>query len=401
MKPSRRTRWAGAAVALLVAVVIGAVLIGSGGSNHRRPTSTPGAGAGPGATPAPGPGPPAKPAPARQQFGANVNRLFNDRTYTASEIAAQLRALSATGATLARSDALWEATEPSAPVDEHHRYNWGFDDSIAASLAAQGLRWLPILDYTAPWDASRAGVAHSPPRSPAAFAAFAGAFALRYGPGGAFWRSHPELAADPVDTYEIWNEPDNGVFWAPTPDPAAYAELYLVSRDAIASADPGARVIIGGLTKPPVFLPELVHAQPDLVGHIDGVALHPYGDSAAAVLGKIRTARATLASLGLGSVPLYVTELGWTTHPAGTINYAPARRRPRDIFTTLTALGHTNCGIAATLIYTWVTPELNPADKEDWFGIHPPSGGASADTAAFAAGLRGATSPGPTLHVCR
>src|SRR5262249_5143557 len=143
-----------------------------------------------------------------------------------------------------------------------------------------------------------------------------------------------------------------------------------------------------------------VHAQPDLVGHVDGVAIHPYGPGVAAVLGKVRRARSALASLGMADVPLYVTELGWTTHPAGTINFAPERSRPRRILTALAALGHTNCGITTTVIYTWVTPERNRAHKEDWFGIHPPDGGTSPDTAAFAAGMRRARRPGGTLAVC-
>lgn len=77
------------------------------------------------------------------------------------------------------------------------------------------------------------------------FASFAAALAERYGPGGAFWRARPDLAADPVDTYEIWNEPDVGMFWAPASDPARYADLYLRARDAIKAVDPGARVIVG------------------------------------------------------------------------------------------------------------------------------------------------------------
>jgi hypothetical protein len=396
MRRPRRPWLLAAASVVIVGAGVAAIVIASGGPTHRRPPSLPHQKSPP-TPPAPRlPGPPTKPAPAQELFGANVNRLFNGRTYGASQIAAQLRALRATGATLARSDTLWEVVQPT----ENH-LDWGFDDLIAGSLAAAGLHWLPTLDYSAPWAASDATTLHSPPRSPAAFAAFAAAFAARYGSGGTFWRTHPGLTADPVDTYEIWNEPDNGVFWRPGPDPAAYADLYLTSRAAITAVDPGARVIIGGLTRAPAFLPALVHARPDLVGHVDGVGLHPYGRTAGAVLGKIRAARATLASLGLGSVPLYITELGWTTHPAGTLNFAPARRRPHNIYTTLSALGHTNCGVAATLIYTWVTPERNPADKEDWFGIHPPNGGMSPDTVAFAAGVRRASASGRTLDVCR
>ncbi|HWE07821.1 MAG TPA: hypothetical protein VG325_00620 [Solirubrobacteraceae bacterium] len=335
---------------------------------------------------------PALPPPGGQSFGVNVNRLFNDFAYTATEVGAQLQAVRATGATIARSDALWEATEPQAPVAGRHRYDWGFDDTIAGSLAAHGLTWLPILDYTARWAQSVPGQDHSPPRSPADYAAYASAFAGRYGAGGSFWRQHPQLTPLPVRTIEIWNEPDNPEFWTPGPSPAAYASLYLGARNAIDAVDPSVRVIVGGLTSAPVFLPAMVRAQPRLRDHIDGVAIHPYG-TPRVVLARVRDARATLVSLGMASVPLYVTEFGWTTEPPGALDYAPAARRDRYITSTLGALGHLGCGVAASLLYTWVTPERRISNSQSWYGIAEPDGGSTAATAAFAAGLRAATQP--------
>ncbi len=328
-----------------------------------------------------------------------MNRLFNDRTYTVAQIDAQLQALARTGARLARSDALWEAAEPAPPVDGVHHYQWAFADEIAGALAAHGLRWLPIIDYSAPWAQSIPGQDHSPPRVPADYAAYAAALAGRYGRGGSFWSAHPSLPPQPVNTYEIWNEPDNGQFWTPTPDPSRYAELYRQARNAITAVDPNARVIVGGLTVPTTFLPAMLSADPQLQGHIDGVAVHPYGNPAV-VLEKLRADRAALVSLGLAAVPMYVTEFGWTTHPAGALNYAPAPRRPDYITRTLAALGHLDCGIAASLLYTWVTPERDVTNSQDWYGIHLPTGGGTPDTVAFTAGLRQATEPAPPIRLC-
>lgn len=377
---------AAAATVLLVAAITGAVLaLGSGSGPRQAPPARP-----------PAPPAPALPAPAAQAFGVNVNLLFNDFSYTPAQIGAQLQAVRATGAALARSDALWEATEPKAPIDGHHSYAWAFDDQVAGALAAQELTWLPILDYTAPWAQSIAGQDHSPPRTDGDYAAYAAAFAARYGPGGSFWREHPQLTPQPVTTIEIWNEPDNGEFWAPSPDPGGYADLYLAARVAIDAVNPGIRVVIGGLTRPTEFLPAMLQARPALRGHIDGVAIHPYGVPAV-VVSKIRAARATLVSLGMAAVPLYVTEFGWTTQPPRAIAYVNAHRRPGFILTTLTQLGHLQCGVAAGVLYTWVTPQHNPADGQDWYGIADPSaaGAATADVAAFSAGLRAATQPLP------
>ncbi len=344
--------------------------------------------------------PPAQPSPTTEQFGANTGRLFNDGDNTFAKINAQLAALHGTGATLARSDAFWEASEPAPPMAGAHHYDWVFDDLIAAALATHGLRWLPIIDYSAPWAQSVAGRDHSPPANPADYAAYAAAFAGRYGPGGSFWREHPELAQQPVDTYEIWNEPDNAVFWYPVPDPAAYADLYLRARDAIDAVQSGARVIVGGLTHPTSFLPAMLAAAPQLRGQLDGVAIHPYGTSPEAVLGNVRSVRTTLNSLGLGTVPLYVTEFGWTTSPPGALDYLPEQLRRTYIQRTLAALGHLDCGLAAVLLYAWVTPERDRVNSQDWYGIDPPGGGSSSDVTAFSAGLREATSPAARIPLC-
>jgi hypothetical protein len=377
------------AVVVAAAIVVGVVLIVTGGGSHRHHPRA--------VAPAPAPLRPALPPPASQVFGINVNRVFNDLTYTRPQIDAQLAAVKATGAMVARSDAFWEATEPHAPVDGRHRYDWSFDDGVAAALAAHGLTWLPIIDYTAPWAQSVTGQDHSAPRSPADYAAYAGAFAARYGSGGAFWSAHPELTRAPVTAIELWNEPDNPEFWTPSPDAATYARMYLDARSAIDAANPAIRVLVGGLTNAAAFLPAMVGAVPQLRGHVDGVALHPYGDPAV-VLARVRGARAALVRAGMGTVPLYVTEFGWTTQPAGAINHVSADRRPADIESVLQSLGHLDCGLAATLLYTWVTPQRDPGNGQDWYGIADPAdpSAATPGTQAFTAGLRAAVAPDAT-----
>ncbi|MHB1568899.1 MAG: hypothetical protein ACYC0H_06815 [Solirubrobacteraceae bacterium] len=386
-----------AVLALVVVVVAAAVdIIVLATSHTKPPPGTPI----PGTTATQAAPPPATqsaglPAPTGQVFGVNVNHLFNDVVYTQPEVDAQLAAVRATGATVARTDALWEATEPLAPAGGKNTYNWAFDDAIAHALASHDLTWMPIIDYTPVWDESVPGQEHSPPLSYTAYAAYASAFVARYGPGGAFWKQYPSLPVKPVTTVEIWNEPDNPEFWVPSPQPGAYADMYLTARAAIEKVNPNVRVIIGGLTDPAHFLPAMVSARALLRGHVDGVAIHPYGNPAT-VIAKVRAARAALVSLGMGSVPLYVTEFGWTTSPAGAPDYAPASARPGYITQTLSQLGHLSCGLAATLLYTWVTPDVDPSNAQNWYGIANPFGGAgTASTAAFTSGLSAATGPAP------
>jgi hypothetical protein len=411
-RPRRATVLAVAGVAAVVVAL--AVAFASGTRRERAPirrppaaptgqtsvTSAPRTQTEPARPASTGVGPPAQPAPPGEQLGINVNRLFNGGAYGVAQIDAQLRDVAATGATVARSDALWEVIEPRPPVGGVHYYDWSFDDLIAESLAAHGIRWLPLLDYSAPWAESVPGRAHSPPRSAGDFAAFAAALAARYGAGGSFWRSRPDLRAAPATTFEVWNEPDNPSFWTPAPDPGRYADLYRATRNAITDVDPSARVIVGGLSNPGEFLPKLIGALPGLAGHIDGVAIHPYGPDPAAVLAGVRDARQALNGLGLGGVPLYVTEFGWTTRPRGALNYAPADRRGGFIERTVSTLGRTGCGVAAALLYTWITPGRDPGDPQDWYGLRVGGAGGSrvveqmADGGAFAAGLRRAVAGG-------
>jgi len=334
-----------------------------------------------------------------EQFGVNTGVLFNSEQYTRAQIDAQLAALAATGATVVRSDALWEDTEQQPPIGILHRYNWTLDDEIVGSLAAHGLRWLPIIEYAAPWARSDPGQIHSPPSSVSDYADFASAVASRYGPHGSFWLENPGIQSLPVLTYEIWNEPDESRFWPPSPNPAAYAALYGAARSAILDEQDGAHVIIGGLTRPAWFLQAMLAGDPGVRDQIDGVAIHPYASTPNRVFANIRAARLAMLSDGLGSLPLYVTEVGWTTHGSSFAS-ATAAKRPGYISTTFATLAHSDCGIAEVMLYAWTTLERDPSKPADWYGISPPGAGASPDTAAFSAALATAGAPAAPALLC-
>ena len=260
------------------------------------------------------------------QFGVNTGVMYNSEQYTRAQIDQQLAAVAATGATVVRSDALWEDTEPQAPIGIFHRYNWTLCDEVVSSLAQHGLRWLPIIDYAAPWARTLPGQAHSPTSNVSAYAAYAAALASRYGPGGTFWIENPGLHQVPVLDYEIWNEPDNGTFWKPAPNAAAYDSLYSAAWSAIKAKQPAAQVLVGGLTRPSTFLGEMVAANPNIRNEIDGVAIHPYGSTPDRVFIAIRGARLAMNADGLAAVPLYITEVGWTTQGSGFDSVKPAVR---------------------------------------------------------------------------
>ena len=378
----RRTQVAVAiAVATVAALVAGALLLA--GADDDDPAS-PARPAGPAAR-APEPEPERPPPPAGPAIGVSVNWLYNSDTFTRAQVEEQLDAMQAEGVRLARTDAFWAVAEPEPPAGGVHRYDWGYADRVAGSLAAHGVRWLPIIAYSAFWASSVPGTDKGAPSDADDYAAYAKAFAQRYGRGGRFWAEHPEVPATPVTAIEIWNEPDNSDFWAPAPNPAAYIDLYLRSRAAIREADPRARVLIGGLTGAPTFLPQLLAARPDARGQVDGVAIHTYSPQPLGALAEARDARRTLGALGMAEVPLWVTEFGWVSRPRNSDKYASPSERPDHIASTTSALARSDCNVDGVVLYAWITPGRNPRSESDWYGIRARDGGPTASSRAFTA----------------
>ena len=68
----------------------------------------------------------------------------------------------------------------------------------------------------------------------------------RYGPNGSFWAENPRLPQRPIRTWQIWNE-QNFKYFVAQPNPAEYGKLVKLSYAAIKGADPGAKLILGGL----------------------------------------------------------------------------------------------------------------------------------------------------------
>ena len=384
----RRAAAVGAIVAVVAAVVAGVLLLTGGGDDDPVPRAP----APPARVPAPEPerAPPQPEAPA---IGVSVNWLFNGDTYTPAQVEAQLDAMQADGVKLARTDAFWSVAEPEPPAGGVHRYDWGYADRVAGSLARHGVRWLPIISYSALWAASLPDNDKAPPFTPDDYAAYAGAFAERYGRDGRFWAEHPELPATPATAIEIWNEPDNSDFWAPAPNPAGYIDLYLRARTAIRAADPRARVLIGGLTGAPTFLPQLLAARPDARGQIDGVAVHTYSPEPLGALAETRDARRTLVTLGMADVPLWVTEFGWVSRPRNSDKYAAPAKRAAHIAGTTSALVRSDCGVEGVVLYAWITPRRNPRAEGDWYGLRARDGGPDREQPRVRRGHRGGRPP--------
>lgn len=340
--------------------------------------------------------PAAAQAPA-ERYGVTANGIMDLPPESRDR---HLAAIAAGGLRVLRLDAAWVGAEPEAPdaATGEHRYRWERYDGIAGAFARHGLRWYPILDYSTEWGARVPGDLMSPPADPAQFAAYARAFAARYGESGAFWSEHPELPRLPVAAYEIWNEPNAEKFWrGQATAPEDYAELYLLARRAIREVDARTPVVTGGLldanaTDPNVFVRRMVRHRPELVREIDAVGYHPYQQSYAGARGGIARIRATMDDAGLKSVPLEVTEIGATTAWVTEATRADMiARLARDV-------ADPDLRVTRYMPFTWLASEHSEhhepraADFEHFWGMVRRDGTPLPTATAYLSAVRAATS---------
>ena len=322
-----------------------------------------------------------------EAFGVNAQSLQRlPSVGRADEMRLHLDSIAELGFDFVRSNLDWRMIEPV-----EGRFDWRTTDAWVAALAERGLRWQPTVmgTPTPSWALDRSAVAtgcgfRSPPSQPADYAALLAELARRYGRGGRFWAERPELPDEPIEGYELWNEPNHHFFWCPRPDPEAWAALALAGARAIHAVDSDAHVLSGGLAgfresegtpphylAPDEFLRRALAAEPALPDEIDRVAVHPYGPGPAQVARTLARFRAIVDATPLRGKPLSVNEFGWATsgtRPA----VAPEPERAAFVALLTPAIAASSCGVEELALHTWASPELSPANTEHWFGVADP-----------------------------
>jgi O-antigen ligase len=228
--------------------------------------------------------------------------------YDDAEMETSLARIAEGGFVWVRQSFYWNHVE-SEPGD----FDWSVPDRVLAALAHHPqLRLVAVLDDDPA----------VPPADPDRFAAFAGAFAARYG--------------ESVDYYQVWDEPNLADRWDGGPvSPPAYADLLARTSEAIRAADPGARILLAGLaptteTGPQNlsdvrFLDQLYQA--GAMPYFDVVAGKPYGfdtgpddrRTGEAVLNfsRLILLREVMVKHGDADKAVWASHWGWNALPPG------------------------------------------------------------------------------------
>jgi hypothetical protein len=240
-------------------------------------------------------------------FGISPQSLPSDSDYELMEEAG-LRSL--------RVPLPWPQIEPHSPAIAQP--DWSSVDFTVGLAARHGMTVLPFVASSPRWVSFESRLEPTRGWQLRAWTSFLRRAVGRYGAGGSFWRENPDLPYMPVRDWEVWNEENIVTFGRA--DPEQFAQLIRASGRAIHGADPGAKVILGGLFGRPLQIPPNVGSGDFLnrvyrARHVkrffDGVGLHPYVADADAMRPQILNLRRIMRLHHDASTPLYVTELGW------------------------------------------------------------------------------------------
>jgi hypothetical protein len=273
-----------------------------------------------------------------------------------ADIASEAAVMSGVGIGHARIAMYWREIEPV----EGGPLLWGDFDRMVGALAQRGIQVLPVVMRAPGW-ATGGDEREGAIPDTAAYARFAAQAVRRYGPAGTFWAENPSIHRRPMRDWQIWNEPHHKSSWAIHPDfMASYLTLLRGARAAIKAADPGARIVLGGLTEGPWYELERLYGA-GARGAFDVVAIHPYRTTPAQIIRVVRETRRVMTRYGDGALPMFITEMTFTSSkgfvedlPIFTDEAGQAELL-KQLMVRLLAVRHA-LGIERAYWFTWLSP---------------------------------------------
>ena len=287
---------------------------------------------------------------------------------SASRRRGPMRSPTRAGRRCRRTSATRSPTSPAIPT------NFSYMDRIVTSAAQRNLQMLPVILGAPKWARRHAKLGASPPLGTVTYSNFARGLVARYGPNGTFWAAHPELRAQPIRRWQIWNEPNTTFFWSDQPSAKSYVKLLRAAGKAIKGADPGAQIVLAGLPNNSWDAFKDLYAA-GARGLFDVAAVHPFTRRVSGVLTILHRDRVVMKRNGDDSMPLVVTELSW---PSGEgklrtsygFDVTPAQQAQRvENALPLLVRERERLKIEGVYWYTWLSFDKDKGYPFDWAGL--------------------------------
>jgi hypothetical protein len=217
-----------------------------------------------------------------------------------------------------------------------------------------------------------------PPRQLSTMAEFARAAVRRYGPNGSLWRENPGAPSLPIRSWQIWNEPNLGIYWCNRPNPREYASMLRVVGKAIKSEDSGAKIVTAGLPDSKLksaipldkFISRLYKARGKR--YFDTLAINGYATNNAELSELLHRVRRHMNRKRDRRAGIWITEIGWGDGgPPHRYNVGSAGQAARieNSFRLFGKLGR-KLRLRGVVYYSWRDHEPYPPKYNDMWGLH-------------------------------
>jgi len=308
-------------------------------------------------------------------FGVMVNGPLDD---PAVDLDAQAATMKADGVQSWRVEMAWDQVEPS-----QGQFAWTATDRKVLAAARQGIDVLGLALRAPGWANGNTGNPFTPPSKTSDYAGYLRALIARYGPSGSLWAEHPEVPKRAVRTWEIWNEPNLKVYFSKQPFAKPYAALLRAAYPAVHGADPGATVLMASMANYSWRdLAKLLSVSgPKL--RFDAAGAHPFSGRPSNAVKIVRLNREALDHRGYAKVPLWLTELTWSSAKGRktplTQNWetteAGQAQRLTQVYKLLLAQ-RKSLRLARVFWYAWATVDDGSPNSFDYSGLnqHLPDG---------------------------
>jgi hypothetical protein len=265
-------------------------------------------------------------------------------------------------------------------------FDFSVTDRLVGLAAVRGLPLLPVVQYAPRWARAYPSHSTSPPRRNSQYAAYLEALVRRYGPNGSYWAENPALPRLPLREWQIWNEPHLRTYWDAPPrsrygHPRGYVRLLKAAHDAIKRADPGARVVLAGLTQSAWDQLAILYRH-GLRRYFDVATIQTFPQTAHRALRAARLFRRAMNRAGDRRKPMYMTEISWPASKGHTKGIPFQRQEtPRGMARRLSeaysllARSRRKLRLTHVYWYTWASPYGRGGSIFRYAGLQEYSGG--------------------------